>query len=480
MGPGSRLVNEDKKKKLGRTKSTSFKFDADRKEKRGSKIDLRRKPSSSDVSTELPEEKEKEGDPLAYCDTSDIIAALTSDDNVDLDLRSAFFMTYTTFSNPMEIIEHLNNRLNEKVGDQQLAIRRLRVVAVVKHWLEEDYMYLMEKDDVVHALTELNKTIGAKQENVGKSLMTALESKKALYEKEKENVRKQKELIFDPNLGEFDLSWQKFDPKLVSLSLTYYEFFLYEQVKASDFIHWNKKTKEVMCKDIQAMIHLSNRVSAWVTTVLVQRTKLTDRVTLLVKFIDLADELLKLNNFSSLMAVIAGVNNSSFRRMKKTWGQLPAEDLKRFEKVEEIMSHNLCFANYRAYIRNCAPPCIPYVGVYLTDLTFIDEGNKDSNKEGKTNFGKRKMAAAVLNTIKLYQNTKYSEKHPLKKNNFVPNFLDIKLFDEEQCYKYSKMVEPKDTEVAMEQVIGELEKQEKEIAALKEKLAKLETDKAKN
>ena len=73
------------------------------------------------------------------------------------------------------------------------------------------------------------------------------------------------------------------------------------------------------------------------------------------------------------MAIIAGVNNSSFRRMKKviffkfilffyslccfiltqkkTWAELPQEDSKKFEKMEELMSHNLCFANYRAYLK---------------------------------------------------------------------------------------------------------------------------------
>ena len=32
---------------------------------------------------------------------------------------------------------------------------------------------------------------------------------------------------------------------------------------------------------------------------------------------------------------------------------------------------------YRETLKKINPPCLPYMGVYLTDLTFIEEGNAD-------------------------------------------------------------------------------------------------------
>ena len=75
------------------------------------------------------------------------------------------------------------------------------------------------------------------------------------------------------------------------------------------------------------------------------------------------------------------------------------------------MSHNQGFVSFRAHLKvslkkkkkenpisqtyllfslkECSRPCIPYMGMYLTDLTFIEEGNKDSGDQ--INFNKRRM-----------------------------------------------------------------------------------------
>jgi hypothetical protein len=61
------------------------------------------------------------------------------------------------------------------------------------------------------------------------------------------------------------------------------------------------------------------------------------------------------------------------------------------------------YKNLRAYMKNLSPPCVPYLGMYQTDLVFIEDGNK--NWRGASmelvNFDKCTKIAGCVRDIRM-------------------------------------------------------------------------------
>lgn len=59
------------------------------------------------------------------------------------------------------------------------------------------------------------------------------------------------------------------------------------------------------------------------------------------------------------------------------------------EELKALINREKNYAELRRVLKTVPPPIIPYLGMYLTDLTFIEEGNKDVI-DGLINFSKRR------------------------------------------------------------------------------------------
>ncbi|XP_065192752.1 rap guanine nucleotide exchange factor 1-like [Sycon ciliatum] len=79
------------------------------------------------------------------------------------------------------------------------------------------------------------------------------------------------------------------------------------------------------------------------------------------------------------------------------------------EEPRKIIDNMNGFKNYRDGLAASGSPCIPYLGLYLQDLTFINIGNTnmlDDNKDC-VNFAKRWRQFKVMCKIKQYQQHGY-------------------------------------------------------------------------
>lgn len=81
---------------------------------------------------------------------------------------------------------------------------------------------------------------------------------------------------------------------------------------------------------------------------------------------------------------------------------------------------------HREALSHSAPPCIPYLGVHLSDLTFIEDGNPDTIR-GLVNFTKRRFLFRVISEISRYQQNAYNL-HPVPQIQVLSSLHDLRRY----------------------------------------------------
>lgn len=116
-------------------------------------------------------------------------------------------------------------------------------------------------------------------------------------------------------------------------------------------------------------------------------------------------------------------------------------------QIRKLMGANRNFADYRLIIHSVNPPCIPFLGIYLQDLTFIEDGNPDCLKKSNNliNFAKRNKVAEVIRELKQFQSFAYNFHTINEFQDFIKSNLD-QTHDAEKLYERSLQLEPRMTE----------------------------------
>uniref|UniRef100_A0A8C9ZZ75 Ras protein-specific guanine nucleotide-releasing factor 2b n=1 Tax=Sander lucioperca TaxID=283035 RepID=A0A8C9ZZ75_SANLU len=199
---------------------------------------------------------------------------------------------------------------------------------------------------------------------------------------------------------------------------------------------WMKVDKTERTPYIMKTTQHFNDMSNLVASQIMTHTDVGSRANSIEKWVAVADICRCLNNYNGVLEITSALNRSAIYRLKKTWAKVSKQTKALMDKLQKTVSSEGRFKNLRETLKNCNPPCVPYLGMYLTDLAFIEEGTPNFTEEGLVNFSKMRMVGTythkeIMQIIRtLYTVTQY--------------LLDKTLImDEETLYDLSLKIEPR-------------------------------------
>eukprot|EP00842_Homolaphlyctis_polyrhiza_P004890 jgi/Hompol1/5401/HPOL_004387-RA len=202
------------------------------------------------------------------------------------------------------------------------------------------------------------------------------------------------------------------EPLEVAQQLCIHNYGIFRNIHPIEFLN------EIWIKDndsspsFKFFVERFDKESYWAVTELVRVKDIKKRIIVLKKFIQLVKESLDLNNFFTTFALIAGLNLTPVQRLKKTWEGLPEKSKKIWSDVEKIADPSRNMKNYRDRLAASATPMVPFLPIYLKDLTFINDGNQTRVKNMINVEKLRMMSSRVLEITSLAKSDYQFEKKP--------------------------------------------------------------------
>lgn len=377
-----------------------------------------------------------------------LIRRITDEKFIDSNLLADVIASYRSFTTPTIFLDLLIQRFETSFPIA------LRVCAVLKAWIERQWA---DFDPILaDTLTSfLKDTVQPKDilKNVAVQLLGIISKKQSpstegarspsLSDPPKPLLPLQTGEMDDCDRGdltvfESGVTLWSFPAKEIARQLTLVEHKRYQMIQSFELISqaWAKGKK---AENVLSLITHFNKVSGWVCSEIINTSDLQLRIDRTVQLIDVAMHFFTMNNFNGLMAVLAGLHSSSVHRLKRTWAGMPEKVKEDFEFLTQFMSSAKNYSQYREHLQKAQLPVLPYLGVCLSDLTFIEEGNPDEISN-LINFSKCRQIAAVIRKICEFQSVPYS----LIPIPFIQNyFLDFVVISEKEAYEASTRLEPR-------------------------------------
>ncbi|KAI2611638.1 ras GEF [Hypoxylon fragiforme] len=355
---------------------------------------------------------------------------------------SAFYLTFRLFCTPIKLVESLVERF-DYVGENPNTASpvRLRVYNVLKGWMESHWRDATDHEALPHIQSFAEFKLGPLLPSAGKRIMelslrvsstTGSLVPRLVSSMGKTSTsisqyipvdtplphpilsKSQQGLLNNWKSGGSLPSFLDFEPLEIARQLTLRQMNIFCSILPEELLgsQWMKKNGAAS-PNVKAMSGLSTDLSNLVADTILQYPEVKKRAVVIKQWIKIAHQCLELNNYDGLMAIVCSLNNSVISRLRKTWELVSLkrrEMLKSLQAIVEPASNNKVL---RARLQGHVPPCLPFLGMFLTDLTFVDIGNpatkqlpsagSDDNGLTVINFDKHTRTAKIIGELQRFQ-----------------------------------------------------------------------------
>ncbi|XP_043914524.1 rap guanine nucleotide exchange factor 1 [Protopterus annectens] len=326
----------------------------------------------------------------------------------------AFLMTYRTFMTPEELIKKLQYRYEKFCNNPDKFKKRVsnNTFFVLVRVVDELCMVELT-DDILKLLMDLVFRLVCNGEL---SLARVLRNKNLEKVEQKRLLRcvYSSRTLASKGVAARPGTLHDFHSHEIADQLTLLDAELFYKIEIPEVLLWAKEQNEEKSPNLTQFTEHFNNMSYWVRSIIILQEKAQDRERLLLKFIKIMKHLRKLNNFNSYLAILSALDSAPIRRLE--WQKQTTEGLAEYCMLIDSSSS---FRAYRAALAEREPPCIPYLGLILQDLTFVHLGNPDYI-DGKVNFSKRWQQFNILDSMRRFQLGHYD----IKKNEDIISFFN--------------------------------------------------------
>ncbi|XP_055301068.1 guanine nucleotide-releasing factor 2 isoform X17 [Sitodiplosis mosellana] len=348
----------------------------------------------------------------------------------------AFITTFRTFIVPLDLIEKLTHRysifccqineIKQKAAKESFSL----LVRVVND--------LTAPDLTPHILELLNEfvyqLVCSGQLMMAKLLRNCILEKYMLFKQQKWSPHnKILSVITNPpsllDLKSADIAEQ----------MTLLDAQLFQKIEIPEVLLWAQEQCEERSPNLTRFTEHFNKMSYWARSQILKQEDSKDREKHVIKFIKIMKHLRKINNYNSYLALLSALDSAPIRRLE--WHKTITEGLKEYCALIDSSSS---FRAYRQALAETNPPCIPYIGLVLQDLTFVHIGNQDYLSSGIINFSKRWQQHNIVVNMKRF---KKCSSYPFKKNERIIEFFDNfeNYLDEDAMWQISETIKPRVT-----------------------------------